>query len=469
MSEFEETLKSLANLSFEGKAESFVEQKFLTPLLGLLGYESHKDYEVIRHGDDGSSFKLKCPPVANGNKKTKNYHPDYIPTIRKKTFWVIEAKSPKSDEINKKESIVQGLQYCVHPEIQAKYLFLSDGQTSKIFDIQENYFFDLDGDIYEPILTFSNTELPEKWGEIFNLFSPEKIRVKLEHDLIMMYEKICLSSLDESYPKRVSAKISLKISEIKREIQENLNRLRCEHIEQHIENCKDDLSKMMGKDLLFYMEYPFEMGGVEAVPAVYYVRRLLEKEKSVDEIFDQLTSNYEKQTVFRKQNTFVGLCKLHGQTKKTCDKEKIKDFLFSKENLKMSAFNKAETAVLRINKKLFMVNLFGHIQKKLEAEIKHLPEIIRFVNPPNALQQINPDVLSVHRRILPGLRKRTEKSCEELAKEIEQMETSLEQEWRDVLHKISKGQRELFGVEYYGLGDNVDGLENIMENLKINK
>jgi hypothetical protein len=46
-----QVLEGLARLDFTDKGESFVEQKFVTPLLECLGYETHKDYEVIRHGE----------------------------------------------------------------------------------------------------------------------------------------------------------------------------------------------------------------------------------------------------------------------------------------------------------------------------------------------------------------------------------------------------------------------------------
>jgi hypothetical protein len=53
-SQLSSLLSQLEALDFTGKGEAFVESKFLTPLLDCLGYEVHRDYEVIRHGDDGS-------------------------------------------------------------------------------------------------------------------------------------------------------------------------------------------------------------------------------------------------------------------------------------------------------------------------------------------------------------------------------------------------------------------------------
>jgi hypothetical protein len=92
---YQQTLQALSKLEFTDKGESFVEQRFVTPLLECLGYETHKDYEVIHHGDDGSAFKLRHPPVEMGALRDRTYIPDYVPTIRKKMFWIIEAKSPK--------------------------------------------------------------------------------------------------------------------------------------------------------------------------------------------------------------------------------------------------------------------------------------------------------------------------------------------------------------------------------------
>src|ERR1700722_20107047 len=135
MNSIESQLAELEAIDFAGKAEAFVESRFLTPLLECLGYETHRDHEVIRHGDDGSSFKLNYPPVETGAKRVKHYNPDYVPTIRKQLFWIIEAKSPKDVAYPfDTKYLVQGLQYCIHPEIQAHYLLVSNGLVSCLFD-----------------------------------------------------------------------------------------------------------------------------------------------------------------------------------------------------------------------------------------------------------------------------------------------------------------------------------------------
>ncbi len=196
IADVKQMLKELEDLDFAGKGEAFVESRFLTPLLECLGYEQHKDYEVIRHGDDGSAFKLK------GAQRVKHYNPDYAPTIRKKMFWIIEAKSPKDVAYPFEDKyLVQGLQYCIHPEIQAKYLLVTNGLHSAVYDAHGSVFFEKE--IYVPILEFRSSELRRRWQEIFQLLSVETLRARIEGDLKAMYDKLCLSSLDKDYPRRL--------------------------------------------------------------------------------------------------------------------------------------------------------------------------------------------------------------------------------------------------------------------------
>jgi hypothetical protein len=188
ISELQLRLKQLSALDFAGKGEHFVEAKFITPLLECLGYESHEDYEVVRHGDDGAAFKVRYPPVENGAVRVKQYNPDYIPTIRKKAFWVIEAKSPKETAFPfAPKYLVQGLQYCIHPDIQAKYLLVTIGVTSALYDAHGAAF--MERDAYEPVFVFYSTELTARWSQIYEWLSVERLRVRIESDL-----KACTTS-----------------------------------------------------------------------------------------------------------------------------------------------------------------------------------------------------------------------------------------------------------------------------------
>jgi hypothetical protein len=229
--DFKRSLQELEGLDFTGKGEAFVESRFLTPLLECLGYETHKDYEVVRHGDDGSAFKLHYPPVEKGAQRVKHYNPDYVPTIRKKLFWIIEAKSPKDVAYPfEAKYLVQGLQYCIHPEIQAKYLLVTNGAYSAVYDAHGAVFFEKE--IYEPIFEFRSSELIRRWDEIFNLLSVERLRTRIETDLKAMYDKLCQSSLDKTYPHRLLNQIGASAGQNARQIEKHVLKLYVEGMDR---------------------------------------------------------------------------------------------------------------------------------------------------------------------------------------------------------------------------------------------
>ncbi len=115
-------------------------------------------------------------------------------------FWIIEAKSPKdvSHPFDIKY-LVQGLQYCIHPEIQAQYLVVSNGSVSSVFDAHGAVF--LGQDMYTPILEFHAAQVLRRWAEIYDLLGVERLRSRIEGNLKQAYDKLCLSSLDKDYPR----------------------------------------------------------------------------------------------------------------------------------------------------------------------------------------------------------------------------------------------------------------------------
>lgn len=288
-------IEALSLLDFTGKGEAFVESKFLTPLLEYLGYESHNDYEVLRHGDDGSSFKLNYPPVERGAVKVKHYNPDYIPTIRKGMFWVVEVKSPKSVTYPfDYKYIVQGLQYCIHPEIQAKYLVLSNGVNTAIYDPQSAVF--NEGNMYEPIFEFESSDVLKKWDDIYNLLGVEKLRTRIEDYLQAQYDKLCLSSLDENYPNSVAHKITKNKLSLKQKICKNLSKLRVASMDESQKQWQLELEQEPLRYLEISMEYPLRMG---KAPSQHYVERLLKEEDPIS-IYERLVRGYELFNYFKK-------------------------------------------------------------------------------------------------------------------------------------------------------------------------
>lgn len=87
---------------------------FIAPLLKLLGYGKN----TVNNGLIEKSLKLKEPFRRIGRK---NIRIDYLPTVRLKSFWIIEAKPGYVDlEVG---DFLQAYFYTIHPEVQVQILF----------------------------------------------------------------------------------------------------------------------------------------------------------------------------------------------------------------------------------------------------------------------------------------------------------------------------------------------------------
>ncbi|WP_417327881.1 hypothetical protein [Halarcobacter sp.] len=461
----QELLTNLSKLSFEGKGESFVEQKFLSPLLECLGYETHKDYEVYRHGDSFIDFKLNYPPVENGAKKVKHYNPDYIPTIRKKIFWIIEAKSPSTTHPFEYNYITQGLQYCIHPEIQAKYLILSNGNHTDIFDIFNATFFEQD--MYTPILTFRNQELINRWNEIYSLLSVEKMRNKIEESIMSLYEKLCLSSLDKNYPFELTKKITRNNRHLSDKIERHRIKLYVEKFDEEYKQTKEYLQIASLNELEIGMEYPLGRGSNN--PSVYYVMKLLDTENE-ENIFEKLISNYDKLSYFQKEHCFVGLCFLYQQTKNIEIQKNIKDFIVENMEKPLNPLNKAETLFLRCIRKIILIHIHPKLRNKINESLKSAPEIIRFVNKPLASNYTYSDELIFHDNYFKFLKNLTEDKLNSIILELEKIENILEEDYELAQKNIPDEERDLLGgFATLGIGNKIWSLKNIATNMTVIK
>jgi hypothetical protein len=306
-------LQAIATTDFSGKGEAFVEARFLTPLLMYLGYETHKDYEVRRHGDAGTSFKLHYPPVEMGATRVKHYNPDYLPTIRKKMFWIIEAKSPRYVNFPFDSSfVVQGLQYCIHPEIQANYLLLTNGENSAVYDAHASVFFG--SDPYKPILTFRSVDVVTRWKEIFDLLSAEKVRAGVERDLKAMYDKLSLSSLDKEYPQRLLRQIGATAGDHSQAIERHVMKLYVERDDAQTEAWRYELEKFSADQVFGLMDAP--LGAGMKTEGTYFVDKQLAAGIAPEVTLMRLTCDFDSQSIFRKEQTFLAACFLH---KRICD------------------------------------------------------------------------------------------------------------------------------------------------------
>jgi hypothetical protein len=412
MTNAEEHLKAIQQLNFDGKGEAFVESKFLTPLLECLGYETHKDYEVHRHGDLGTSFKLRYPPVEKGARKVKHHDPDYMPTIRKKMFWVIEAKSPKDISAPfGHQYVVQGLQYCIHPEIQAPYLFVSNGQDSSIYDAHGSVF--LDSDIYNPVLVFRANEIVSRWPEIYELLAVEKIRQRIEDRLKVMYDKLCLSSLDKNYPADLIKRIGVSSGKNAKTIERTVNRLFVEGMDREK---TEWVEYMNGLDLdatYASMDDP-AMPGHTQVDFVF--AKSIEHGEADSEVFHRLTHDFDRQNIFHKVQSFHAAAILFVRTPDPAVKDAAGKFLRTYKEAELPLLSQVECTLLRLTRKRNVLFVYPALRPQIAKALESTPEIERYVDPPNSYRLTYAGEVNQHHRSFEILKTLSEEQLAELLK-----------------------------------------------------
>ena len=459
----EERLKKLQLLDFGGKGEPFVESNFLTPLLECLGYETHKDYEVRRHGDDDTSFKLHYPPVEQGARKVKHYQPDYMPTIRKKLFWVIEAKSPK-DVLAPFDFqyLVQGLQYCIHPEIQAAYLLVTNGLVSAVYDAHGSVF--LDADVYEPILEFRADQLVTRWPEIYDLLAVEKIRHRIEVQLKTMYDKLCLSSLDKDYPAALIKRIGANTGENTKTIARTVNRLFVEGMNQEK---ADWVEYMNGLDLdatYGSMDDPAAPGQTQVG---FVIKKSREHGYTDNEILRRFTHDFDRQNIFHKIQSFHGVAILFQTTSDPALKADAGDFLRRYKEGNLPLLNQVECALLRLDRKKNVLFLYPALRPQIAKVLESTPEIERFVDPPNSYSLTYAAEVGQHHRSFEILTTLPEEQLSSLLTQALDAEAKINDDFWDARKNLTDAEKQMLGFEIYGDEGRHYAFKGILGNLGI--
>lgn len=144
-----EQLEKLRTFNFTDWSEADVREDFIKPLLDLLGYIKDSDYDISRE----ESYNLQ-PLFLQPGSGSKRIRLDYICSIRKNKFWIIEAKSGKDEDI-KREDIEQAYFYSLHPEIDCPYFLVTNGWYINLYERNS-----IDNEL-NPTLSLSSDSLTE--------------------------------------------------------------------------------------------------------------------------------------------------------------------------------------------------------------------------------------------------------------------------------------------------------------------
>ncbi len=231
-------LEELSQLDFSRWNETEVREHYIIPLLNLLGYKKDCDYDV----SSAQSYRLNPLFLQIGSTRVEL---DYIFSVRKSKFWLIEAKSGyknikgKKSVIGKKE-IDQAYFYSLHPEINCPYFVVSNGWDINIYE-RDNLREDL-----EPVLSVSRDSLVDKFLEIDSFIGATQILPHLKNKLLNDVKNV------------LSAEVYLdRLDEFVKEVERVINEIRPHVLENFRDNAvkqkkrgEEDFKKLVNQEPL---------------------------------------------------------------------------------------------------------------------------------------------------------------------------------------------------------------------------
>jgi len=161
-----ETIKDLLSVP-QYTNETDVREDFIAPLLRSLGYSNAGKNKIERN------VFLQVPHLTIGRKKKslEQYSPDYILNVAGSRKWLIDAKAP-SESVLDETHISQAYSYSIHKEINVPYFVLCNGEEFAVFRTSDQ--------TYKPLTVFKRYELDYRWQELFEMFSVEAFKARLE-------------------------------------------------------------------------------------------------------------------------------------------------------------------------------------------------------------------------------------------------------------------------------------------------
>lgn len=437
----QKSLQALAHwVPSEDIGEQSVRAQFIDPLLEHLGYDTHKDYEVWRDGDEAARFRLKATPVEGGAKKVRGYNPDYVPTVRKKAFWVIDAKRPNIEESER--FVVQVLQYAVHPEVQARFGVLIDGRTIKVYDVRRAWF-DLAANIYEPIFQLPVNELEEGFSELKSYLGNEQVRERLVDMIVHDYEKLCLVSLDETFPDAVLHRLRSKNAGLVQSIRRNKARVFLEHYEEGQARWKTWLAKADNAELLAACVMQDQPRWLN--PGEELARRV---DKGTI-TFEQVQSNLGAgATSLFVQHQYLLFCATLVRTSPTTYQSAIDEIVRLLRG-PLAPINECEATLIRLIRKLRIVGLTPDVRAKIMAAQRALPERQRAADigsvndlfgPRESIAMMNAFPLIVRLGTFLG----------DVHEGLRRLEDDVDAAYKEARQRIPSGERMVDSLDAYG-------------------
>lgn len=252
--------------------EMDVREEFIAPLLDILGYSKRTINNIIRE----KSLTLLTPYHRVGRKRVSI---DYLPTIRLKQFWIIEAKPGKTINMDYGD-LLQAHLYAIHPEIQAKFIVLINGWEIRIYDSLKLESWD------DALLVCNKENCKENFLVLKQMLSAESMLQYQRSRIIDIARETFLVEFDETQVREFEKEIKKLIREITPIVNNNAREIQRNAWKEQQSKEKEELEGKDIKALLIGMDLPTNRRNITAREYIRRIEKADMKEKA--ELIDQL-------------------------------------------------------------------------------------------------------------------------------------------------------------------------------------
>jgi hypothetical protein len=326
-----------------------------------------------------------------------------------------------------------------------------------VYDAHGAVFFEKE--IYDPIFEFKSSELIHCWDAIFNLLSVERLRTRIEADVKAMFDKLCLSSLDKTYPQRLLRQIGASVGDNAQQIEKHVLKLYVEGMHRDTEIWREHMEQVDAAQVFDnLMDLPLRAG--PRSEGRYFVQKSLAAGATAQDVFDKLTEGFDRQPIFRKLQTWVAVRDLYfrsDQIKALC-----REFFDLYKDADLPLLNQVECALLRLTRKISVLSLYPPLRQRLQQQLATAPELIRFVSPPTALGVMYPVELLHNRQMFKKIKVLTEAQLRDQLTELLKTEAAIEENFWTARANLPDSERQSGGFEGYGVGGKHYAFRNML-------
>ena len=271
--------------------ESDIREDFIAPLLKILGYAKNTLNNIIRE----ESLRLTKPYQRIGRQRVDI---DYIPTFKLKSFWIIEAKSGKTREMDFGD-FSQAYLYANHPEVKSYYLVLINGWEIRIYDAKASTGWK------DTLLVCNQGNCNTTFIQLKEYLSSNNIIQTLRKRIINYIEETFSIEIEETRLDQFHEDINRTIGNLKELVAKNSREFQIT-IDQEIDDQTiKRLEKSQIKELIEEMNTPIFYGPFAAKEYIKRIRNSEENEK-INLILELIKKcNTGSHTIFKMWTVYI--------------------------------------------------------------------------------------------------------------------------------------------------------------------